>query len=246
MAVVRTRPEPVGVDAPAVDPGGVHRFEPRWACRITGPGHVGHMPRVSVPMLRPRARPGTLEDAVVLEDGRTLRVLTTSAASAGGAMQALVRIESANDGGTASERAVTLRAEHQPFLFADGHGAGLAFWDGTRIVAERIGAAGDEVLVARALDLTRECPGPASDALRLWPVFPRALAFPRVAGMIPSVADARYTLARVVWGVCVVRLEGEGPWGRVYVDAMPDGVMTGLLSLSESINPVTCARVPSR
>lgn len=192
--------------------------------------------------------PGSLDDVVTLSDGRSLGVQTVpgSGGDSGGALRAVVSLHSPHDGGSLAERDVSLRDDWQLFLFADGHGAGVAFWDGERILGERIGSTADEVLVATARDLTRECAGPASDALRLWPVFRRALPFPHVGGMPPSVADARYTLARAVWGVCVVRLEGDGPWGRVFVDATRDGTLTGQLSLAESINPVTCARVPSQ
>jgi hypothetical protein len=200
------------------------------------------MPHVSTPPPRPGAPAGTIEDAIALSDGRVLRLeMVRDAQGAVQSGRARVALYGANDGGVAGAREFDIRTDEQEMLFADEHGAGVAFWNGARIVGERIGATDEVVLVASAGDPTRACAAVASDGLKLWPVFPRALPFPRVQGMPPSVADARYTLGRESDGVCVVRLEGDGPWGRVFVDVTPDGGLRGDLSLSESINPVLCA-----
>ena len=217
------------------------RFDPHWSCRIVGSGRVGHMPHVSTPPPRPGAPPGSIEDVLVLADGRALRrELVRDDAGAARLDRARVSLYAPNDAGLSASRDFDVRANEQEFLFSDDHGAGVGFWNGDRIAALRIGSTSEEILVAASRDLTRACVGMPRTTLRLWPVFAHALAFPYVVGIPPATADARYTLALDAQGVCVVRLEGEGPWGRVFADATPDGGLRGDLSISESINPVVC------
>lgn len=224
------------------DAGTAVHFDPHWACRIVGPGRVGRMPHVSTPPPRPGAPAGTVEDAIMLADGHVLRREIVRDEHDGVRLdRGRVALYALNDGGASGSRDFEVRPEEQELLFSDERGAGVAFWNGSRIVAERIGSVAEEVLADRAGTLSRGCGGVAVDGLRLWPVFVRALPFPRVQGMPPSTADARYTLARDAQGLCVVRLEGDGPWGRVFVDATADAGLRGDLSLSESINPVVCA-----
>jgi hypothetical protein len=199
------------------------------------------MPRVSTPPPRPGAPPGSIEDTIPLVDGRILRrEMVRDGTGAVNFDRGRVAVYATQDGGVDSQREYAVRAGEQEMLFADARGVGIAFWNGRRIVAERVGASSEEAIEASVTDLTRPCSGASGDSLRIWPLFAEALPFPRVQGMPPSVADARYTLSRDERGICVSRLEGEGPWGRVFVDAVPDAGMRGDLSLSESVNPVTC------
>lgn len=222
----------------AAPPGA--RFEPRWACRITGPGHFGPRPVVSVPAPRPGAEPGTIADTIALRAGG--RLSREAVSQNGRVLLARGRV-SRTDAADAASGALEydVRPGAVEMLFEDARGVGVAWLlpDG-RLVATRIGGSGDEVLVERVSDPSRPCEGPVNDPLRLVPLAPEPWEFPPISGMPPSVAVARWTLSRDGRGLCVSRLEGEGPWGRVFVEATAQG-MRGELSLAESINPVECA-----
>ncbi len=227
-----------------LDAGQGTHYEPHWNCRITGPGRVGRVGRLDLPPPRPGAPAGSIEDTVHLPDGRVLRrEMVRNEAGEPVLDRGRIALRSSADAGVTAQHEYAVREGMQEMLFVDARGVGVAFWDGHRIVAERIDGTTDEAFAESASDLSRPCSGTSGDALRLWPVYPRPLAFPRVQGMPPSVADARYTISRDEQGLCVSRLEGEGPWGRVFVAAIPDAGMRGELSLSESVNPVTCGPV---
>lgn len=185
--------------------------------------------------------PRVTVDTITLRDGRT--ILRDAAEQDGHVVfdRARVTLRDAS-GGQLGQRIVAVRPGMVEMVFEDARGAGSAWYDGDRVIAERIGAEGDEVLVEHAGDPMHACPGPTRDALRLIPLAAEPAAFPRVTGMPPSVADARWTLARDALGLCVVRLEGEGPWGRVLVEASLTGLV-GELVLDESVNPIVCAPI---
>lgn len=217
-------------------------FAPRWACKIVGPGRAGRGPQVSVPVFRPGGEGETFTDHITLHDGRTL---VRSNRSDGGRVdpdRAEVSIRDAH-GVVVASRTYRVRTDAVEMLFEDARGAGVAWFADDKIIVERIGETGEELLIERAGDITRACVGPVTDSLRLVPIGPRPWAFPPVTGTPPLVADARWTLSRDARGVCVARLEGEGPWGRVLLQA-GDAGMQGELSLAESVNPVTCGPQP--
>jgi hypothetical protein len=240
---VRVAAAPVVRADAAAEAGGarVTSFSPRWACRITGPGRAGRGPRVAVPALRPHAEPGTIVDRVTLRDGRTLTRANVVEGGRAVLDRAEVTLRDARDAGVGT-RVYGVIPGAVEMLFEDARGAGVAFLDGARIMALRIGGEGTETLVESAGDVTRPCHGPVTDPLRLWPVAPVPWPFPPVSGMPPSVADARWTLSRDARGVCIARLEGDGPWGRALLEAGDAGVR-GELSLAESLNPVACGPV---
>ena len=222
-------------------PRAAAHFEPHWACRLTGHGHGGRLPPVSVPQRRPNMDSRVTIDTITLRDGRTVRRDVPEENGRTRFDQARLTLRDAG-GAQLGQRVVAVRAGMVEMVFEDARGVGSAWYDGERVIAERIGSEGEEVIIEHAGDPTRACPGPTTDALRLVPLSAEPRDFPRVTGMPPSVADARWTLARAADGLCVVRLEGEGPWGRVLVEAAPAGLV-GELLLDESVNPALCAPI---
>ncbi len=230
---------PGGHDSDAAT-AGVH-FDPGWECRRFGNGRIEVPPAVDVPARPPNAVAGAVYGTMSLRSGGRL---TREPVVTDGNVASRARISQS----ATRRRAVVTEDVDVPtgvveMLFEDARGVGHGFWNGGTITLLRLGTPATETVELAPADLARPCTLPLTVGTRLVPIQADAFPFPRIRGVPPSVADARWTVGRDARGWCIARLEGRGPWGRISVEPAPQG-FRGVMWFAQAINSVECGPAP--